>query len=82
MDVQMPILDGYGATVELRGRGYRGPIIALTAYATEENRDESLRFGCDDHLSKPVDWDKLLAVLAANRGGDRGAEAASSPADT
>ncbi len=67
MDVQMPVLDGYQATRELRDRDYRRPIIALTAYATAENREESLRFGCDDHLGKPVDWDCLVRVLAAHR---------------
>ncbi len=67
MDVQMPVLDGYAATRELRDRDYRRPIIALTAYATAENREESLRFGCDDHLGKPVDWDRLVRVLAAHR---------------
>jgi PAS domain S-box-containing protein len=67
MDVQMPVLDGYEATRELRGRGYRGPIIALTAFATPENREESLRFGCDDHISKPVDWGHLMDVLNAHR---------------
>ena len=67
MDVQMPVLDGYAATRELRDRDYRRPIIALTAYATAENREECLRFGCDDHVSKPVDWDRLVRVLAAHR---------------
>jgi CheY-like chemotaxis protein len=63
----MPTLDGYEATRQLRGEGYHWPIIALTAYAIPENREECLRFGCDDHVSKPVDWDHLMAVLHAHR---------------
>ena len=63
MDVQMPVLDGYEATRRLRGEGYRGPIIAVTAYAIPAHREESLRFGCDDHVSKPVEWDGLIEVL-------------------
>jgi PAS domain S-box-containing protein len=67
MDVQMPILDGNEATLHLRHDGYRGPIIALTAYAIPEHRDDCLRFGCDDHVSKPVDWDRLIEVLLLHR---------------
>lgn len=67
MDVQMPILDGYGATAELRRRGYRGAIIALTAYASAEDREDGLRIGCDDHLAKPIDWSRLAEVLEATR---------------
>jgi CheY-like chemotaxis protein len=67
MDVQMPVLDGHEATRQLRSSGYRWPIIALTAYAIAEQREESLRFGCDDLVSKPVDWDRLIEVLNAHR---------------
>jgi CheY-like chemotaxis protein len=67
MDVQMPILDGNEATLHLRRDGYRGPIIALTAYAIPEHRDDCLRFGCDDHVSKPVDWNRLIEVLLLHR---------------
>ncbi|HEV3165280.1 MAG TPA: PAS domain S-box protein [Isosphaeraceae bacterium] len=69
MDVQMPVLDGYEATRQLRDQGYRWPIIALTAYASAENREECLKFGWDDYVSKPVDCVRLLEVLHAHRVG-------------
>jgi CheY-like chemotaxis protein len=61
--MQMPILDGYEATRQLRGLGFRQPILALTAYASPENRAECLGIGCDGHLSKPIDWSQLMAFI-------------------
>jgi CheY-like chemotaxis protein len=63
MDMQMPILDGYAAARELRDLGFRQPIVALTAYAGDEFREECLRFGCDAHVSKPIDWEKLFEMI-------------------
>ncbi|MNL02898.1 Aerobic respiration control sensor protein ArcB [compost metagenome] len=63
MDIQMPVLDGYQATQQLREKGYETPIIALTAHAMAEERERSLRAGCNDHLSKPVEFNNLVDHL-------------------
>lgn len=67
MDIQMPVMDGYEAARRIRGCGHPQaegiPIIALTANAFAEDIAKALTAGMNDHVPKPIDYERLLAVL-------------------
>lgn len=67
MDVQMPVMNGYEATREIRKLENKDlaavPILAMTANAFEEDKKEALKNGMNGHISKPVDVDKLFETL-------------------
>ncbi len=63
MDMQMPVMDGYSATTELRKRGVETPIVALTGNALEEDRRRCFDVGCSAFLAKPVNIDNLIKLL-------------------
>jgi len=66
MDVQMPIMDGYTATREIRKnpKFKELPIIAMTANAMATDRDKCLEAGMNDHVSKPIDPKEMYRTLA------------------
>jgi CheY-like chemotaxis protein len=68
-DVQMPIMDGYSMTQAIRARekmtGAHLPIVGFTAHAMQSDRDRCFQAGMDAHVSKPVDRDELVEVMAA-----------------
>ncbi len=85
MDVQMPDVDGLEATRRIRQRegvGPRVPIIALTAYAMQGDRERCIDAGMDDYIAKPVSPDALAGVLAKWLPGDSGARVARRARDT
>jgi len=67
MDVQMPIMNGYEATKAIRKLENKElssiPILAMTANAFEEDKQEALNSGMNGHIAKPIDVNNLFAAL-------------------
>ena len=68
MDVEMPVMDGYTATHEIRAwekesGARRVPIVALTAHALSQTGDRCKEAGCDGYLSKPVERSELVDAI-------------------
>ena len=70
MDIQMPVLDGYAATAAIRAshspESQTIPIIAMTANAFHEDVVSALSAGMNNHISKPIDPERLYQVLIAS----------------
>ena len=67
MDISLPELDGLDATRQIRASAetHQIPIIALTAHAFKEDREQCLAAGCNDYDIKPVDLSRLLSKIEA-----------------
>lgn len=63
MDLRMPSMDGFEATRELRSKGFKNPIIVLTASESEEDRRRAEEAGCDGDIIKSLDMDNVEAEI-------------------
>ena len=73
MDIKMPVVDGFEATRRLKAKAETRaiPVIALTAHAMQEDRDQAVAAGADEYETKPVDLDRLLAKIQGLLSRDR-----------
>lgn len=65
MDMSLPVMDGWEATRRIKESGATKsiPVIALTAHAMSEDRDQALAAGCEDFDTKPIELDRLLEKI-------------------
>ena len=64
MDLKLPSIDGYEATKIIKQMNPNICIIAQTAYALSGDREKAISAGCDDYLSKPIDFKKLQELVS------------------
>jgi CheY-like chemotaxis protein len=67
MDIQMPVMDGYEATAQLKADAQLQaiPVVALTAFAMPHEREQALAAGCAGHIEKPIDTRTFNAQVSA-----------------
>lgn len=63
MDIQMPIMNGYEATKKIKEIKPNLPVIAQTAFTMTNEKEESLKAGCDAYISKPINKVELLSTI-------------------
>lgn len=63
MDIRIPIMDGITATAKIKKLNPHLPVIIQTAFAMSTIREESIKSGCDEFITKPIDTDTLLYLL-------------------
>jgi CheY-like chemotaxis protein len=63
MDIKMPKMNGYEASLLIKEINPAIPIIAQTAYAMNSDREEVLQTGCDNYIAKPINTDELLRMI-------------------
>ncbi len=64
MDLQLPVMDGYAATKEIKSINSKVTIIAQTAHVMKGEKEKCLQAGCDDYLSKPIRLNLLMETLS------------------
>jgi len=63
MDIKMPYLNGYDATTKIKKKRPELPVIALTAYSSDEDKERALSCGCSDFISKPFKREELISKI-------------------